>query len=65
MSELGEMPAGEIPPPIIFHQKTARESLAEFKKDVDKAVSEHKLSPLSPIKSKKFNTHLDIDLDSL
>ena len=65
MSELGEMPVGEIPPPIIFHQKTARESLAEFKKDVEKAVSEHKLSPLSPIKSKKFNTHLDIDLDAL
>ena len=65
MDELGEMPVGEIPPPIIFHQKTARESLAEFKKDVDKAVSEHKLSPLSPIKSKKFNTHLDIDLDLL
>lgn len=65
MSELGEMPVGEIPPPIIFHQKTARESLAEFEKDVAKAVDEHRLSPLSPVKSKKFNTHLDIDLDSL
>ena len=40
-------------------------TVGRMHKDVDKAVSEHKLSPLSPIKSKKFNTHLDIDLDSL
>lgn len=38
MKELGEMPLGEIPPPIVFVQKTARSTLEEMQRDVDKAV---------------------------
>lgn len=38
MKELGEMPLGEIPPPVLFVKKTARSTLEEMQRDVDKAV---------------------------
>lgn len=39
MKELGEIPLGEIPSPIILSVKSAKVALEEMKHDVDKAVS--------------------------
>ena len=38
MNELGEMPQGEIPPPLAFVEKTVTDQLKEMQADVDKAV---------------------------
>lgn len=38
MSELGEMPQGEIPPPLIYVEKTVADQLKKMQADVDKAV---------------------------
>ena len=38
MSELGEMPKGEIPPPLKYVEKTAEDRLKELQADVEKAV---------------------------
>ena len=39
MKELGEIPLGEIPAPIVLSVKSAKVALEEMKHDVDKAVS--------------------------
>ena len=38
MNELGEMPKGEIPPPLKYVEKTAEDRLKELQADVEKAV---------------------------
>lgn len=38
MKELGALPLGDIPPPILFVKKTAQTAIEEIKRDVEQAV---------------------------
>lgn len=56
MKELGEMPLGELPPPIVLQVKSAKNALEELKRDVDKAVGSLLKGLLD--RSKRINCHL-------